>query len=161
MVGVPQWFLVVVFAGAAVTKLSDRERFVRTLIALPWLSLRQARLASIAVPSLELLVAGVLAVLPVVGAATAVAALCLFTGVILVELLAGREFRCGCFGGADGRPAGRWTIIRNGTLAAAAGSVIAFRAGAELAAALVGVGIGLMFVLFEVGVETLMAARAR
>jgi Methylamine utilisation protein MauE len=161
VVAVAQWFLAVVFAGAAATKLSDRERFLRTLIAIPWLSLRRARFASVGTPSLELLVAGVLAVFPVVGAAAGLAALCLFTGVILVELLAGREFRCGCFGGADGRPAGRWTIIRNAALAAAAGFIIAFPAEPEIAAALVGVGIGLMFVLFEVGVETLMVARAR
>lgn len=161
IVAVAQWFLVVVFAGAAATKLSDRERFVKTLLTAPWLSLRLARLASVGVPLLELLVAGALAVFPMVGAASGLAALCLFTSVIVVELLAGREFRCGCFGGADGRPAGWLTIVRNAALAAAAGSVITFPAEAEVAAALVGGGIGLMFILFEVGVETLMVARAR
>jgi hypothetical protein len=161
VVAVAQWFLVVVFAGAAATKLSDRERFFRTLITVPWLSLRNAGLASVGVPLLELLVAGALTVFPVVGAAAGLAALCLFTGVIVVELLAGREFRCGCFGGADGSPAGRSTIVRNAVLAAAAGSVIAFPAEQDVAAALVCVGIGLLFVLLGVGIETLKVARAR
>jgi Methylamine utilisation protein MauE len=156
-----QWFLVVVFAGAAAAKLSERNQFFRTLTTLPWLSVRRARFASLAVPSSELLLAVGLVAAPQVGAVAALAALSIFTAVVLLELLSGRDFRCGCFGGAHGTPVGWWTVTRNVFLAAVAGLVIALPIETTLPAGLVGVGVGLVFVLTEVGAETLALARAR
>jgi len=156
-----QWFLVVVFAGAAAAKLAERNQFLRTLTTLPWLSVRGARLGSVAVPTSELIVAVVLVAAPQLGAAAALAALSVFTVIVVVELLSGRDFRCGCFGGAHGQPAGWWTVARNILLSAAAGFVIVLRPETTLPAGLVGTGIGLIFVLAEVGVGTMTLARAR
>jgi hypothetical protein len=161
MTAVLQWFLAVVFSGAAATKLSGRERFVRTLATLPWLSVRGARGASVGIPALELSLAIALVAARPVGAIASLVALCLFTAVIGVELAAGREFRCGCFGGADGAPVGWWTVARNLVLAAAAAFVAAFPASAAIGAALVGVAIGLVFLLVEVSAEAMTLARSR
>lgn len=161
VIAVLQWFLVVVFLGAAATKLSQRERFLRTLSTLPWLSVRGARSASVGVPSFELMLAGLLGASPRIGGAVSLAALGLFTGVVLIEILSGRDFRCGCFGSADMRSVGWWTVGRNAGLLAAAALLVSVPGRNAGGAALVGVAMGLFFLLVEVGIETAMLARAR
>lgn len=154
-----QGFLFVVFLGAALTKLAGRDEFLRTLAAIPWLRLSLARVAAGVVPALELAVAGLIVVLPVVGGAAALVALGVFTAVVGHEIAAGRDLRCGCFGGTNGRSAGRKTVLRNGLLAAAALGAIALPHSYAPEALLAGFGLGLLLLLLEVGADTIDAAR--
>lgn len=78
----------------------------------------------------------------------------LFTAVVGIELAAGRDFRCGCFGGADAQPAGKSTLVRNALLGAAAVPLMVLPPSTEVGAILVGSALGLTFLLVEVGAET-------
>jgi Methylamine utilisation protein MauE len=156
-----QAFLLVVLASAGAMKLAGHDRFLRTLTALPWLPLPAARVGARAVPLAELGVAAVLGASPRVGAVAAMAALALFTGVILREIGAGRRFRCGCFGGTDSQVVGAVTLARNAALVAAAAGVLALPRSHEPGAILTGLGIGLLFLLVEIGTDTLGVPRGR
>lgn len=161
MTSLLQWFLAVVFVGAALTKLAGYDRFLRTLAALPWLSVSAARRAARAIPVLELGLAGLLLGAPQIGGGAALVTLGLFTAVVVGELVAGRDFRCGCFGGASAQPAGGSTLVRNGLLAGAATALLVLPQSTEIGAILVGTALGLIFLLVEIGVETLRLERAR
>jgi hypothetical protein len=161
MAALLQWFLFVVFVGAAVTKLMGYDRFLRTLAALPWLNAVNARLAARAIPVVELALAVLLLFLPRLGAVAALATLVLFTTVVATELLAGRDFRCGCFGGANAQPAGTSTLIRNAFLGGVAVALVALPPSTEIGATLMGVALGLLFLLLEVGAEAVRLERAQ
>jgi hypothetical protein len=111
-----EWFLVVVFLAAAGAKWGDTSAFFRVLVAIPWVSVRRARLLSRLIPEAEAAVAVTLIVAPGVGAVAGLAILLLFTGVVAAELLAGRRFECGCFGGGTAGTAGPLTVARNTAL---------------------------------------------
>jgi hypothetical protein len=155
-----QWFLSVVFAGAAVTKLGGYDRFLRTLTPIPWLSLRAARITARAIPLLELVLVVLLLAVSRIGAGVALATLAVFSAVVARELAAGREFRCGCFGAASAGPAGKPILARNAVLALPALLLLALPHTLPLGAVLVGLGLGFAFLVAEVGYETLTLGRA-
>lgn len=159
MAGFGQAFLVVVLVAASAAKLAGPGRFLRSLTSLPWLSLSAARALTRFVPLAELGVAALLVVVPVAGAIAALVLLTVFTGVLALELAAGRSFSCGCFGGTESRPAGPVTLLRNVVLVAAAVAIVAPPRDAEPGAFLAGAGAGLLFLVLEVGSETLWAVR--
>jgi thiol-disulfide isomerase/thioredoxin len=118
--------LAVVFAVAAVAKLTGRAGFRR---ALGEFGVPGGLVAPVAValPVAELGIAVAL-VLPVVGWAAAIAAVALlvaFSAVVGANLARGRAPECNCFGRLSAGPVGRETLIRNVVLAAAGGLVIA------------------------------------
>ena len=154
-----QAFLVVVLVAAAAAKLARPGRFLRTLTSLPWLSLPAARVLTRLVPLAELGVAVLLVVIPLAGAIAALALLVVFTGVLAGELVAGRRFSCGCFGGTESRPAGPVTLLRNALLLAAAATIVALPRDTEPGALLAGAGAALLFLVLEVGGETLWVVR--
>jgi hypothetical protein len=158
-----QAFLAVIFAVAAWAKLERRDDFVRTLVSLPWLSVALARRLALVIPVVELAVAALVVALPKIGAASALALLVVFSAVIATELVAGRAFRCGCFGGASTgtRSAGKSALARNCVLGAAATVLLVVPSSVSPGAILFGIGVGLSFLLLEVAGETLLAARAR
>lgn len=160
MSSVVQWFLAVVFAGAAVGKLTDREQFVTTLVALRSLSVTQARLLARAIPAVEVMIVALLVSLPRVGAIGALAALGLFTAVIVRELAGGGDFRCGCFGAAHARPSGKGALARNAILAGAASALLITPESPHVGAALIGAAIGLLLLVVEVGGEAIRPERA-
>jgi hypothetical protein len=160
MAGLCQWLLVTIFVGAALGKVGSRNAFLRTLAAIPWLPLRAARVAARGVPIVELAVAASLVAAPREGAIAALTLLGAFTAVVGVEVAAGRRFACACFGGAAARPADSSYLARNAILVAAAVALVARPDDRPLAAALVGVGIGLALLLAELTVETFRAREA-
>ena len=155
---VAQWFLVVVFSGAALAKLEDRGSFLRALSTIPWVSVDLARRLSRLVPLVELAIAALLVVAPRAGAVTAVAALLVFTAVVASELAAGRQFSCGCFGGGATAPADWKTLARNGLLVAVGAAVVALP-GSGVGAVLFGVACGVALVVAETAVQTLVGLR--
>lgn len=161
MAALLQWFLSVVFAGAALTKLTAYDRFLRALTSLAWLSASSARRVARVIPFVELALVALLLSFPRVGAIAALATLGLFTAVVGAELLGGRDFRCGCFGAAETQPAGKSTLFRNAVLATVAALLLFLPASTEIGAILVGVALGLLFLLIEIGVETTRLERVR
>ena len=114
--------LALLFATAAWHKLAHRNRFAETLRAFQlgrgWL----AGPLAVALPFMELGVAGAL-LLPVHGAAasTACALLSVYTAAIAINLARGRrQIDCGCFGPAYRVPLSRALLFRNGLLLVAA-----------------------------------------
>lgn len=146
---------------AGLIKLADRDRFLRTLAGLPWLSLRVARPAARAIPLLELTVAFMLVLAPRIGAGAGLGLLAAFTAAVGRELAAGRRFRCGCFGGAGTRPVGADALLRNGLLVAAALVILVLPYSFAPPAMVTGFGLGLLLVLYEIGAETLDLARSQ
>ena len=160
MAALCQWLLLTIFVGAALGKIESYDTFLRTLTAIPWLPLRAARIAARGVPLIELAVAVALLAAPRAGAIAALATLAVFTGVVGVELAAGRRFACGCFGGAAVRPADGTYLARNALLVAAAAGLVVRPGDRPVGAALVGVGAGLALLLVELTVETFRAREA-
>lgn len=156
---VAQWFLVVVFSGAALAKLEDRGSFLRALSTIPWVSVGLARRLSRLIPVVELAIAVLLVVAPRIGAVAAVAALLVFTAVVTSELVAGRRFSCGCFGGGATTPADWKTVARNGLLVAAGTAIVVLPGEAGLGAVLFGVACGAALVVAETAAQTLVGLR--
>lgn len=155
MATVAQAFLAVVFFGAAAGKAADYGGFLRTLSSLPWLPLRLARFAARAIPMGEFALGAAFFVLPSLAAVAALAMLGVFSTVAVIEIASGRKFECGCFGVTSTRGAD-WTLFaRNGVIAAAAIAVLAVPLVREPGAVLVGVAAGSMFLLAQIGGETL------
>lgn len=150
-----QWLLATIFAGAAIGKFSAYDRFLRTLVAIPWLPLSAARVAARLVPGAELVLALGLLAAPQQAAVCAIALLLVFTGVILFERAAGRDFSCACFGGVDPGSAGRDVHLRNVLLVALALLVVAAPSTDEPGAILVGLGCGLTFLVVEAAIEVI------
>lgn len=160
MAALLQWFLFVVFMGAALTKLAGYDRFLRALVSLPWLGPPNARRAARGIPLLELVLAALLLSVPRIGSLVALLTLVVFTTVVGTELAAGRDFRCSCFGGAGGQSAGKSTLLRNALLGAAAAWLLVLPPSSEAGAMLVGLALGLMFLLIEIGAETMKLERS-
>ena len=160
MSGMAQYFLVIVLVGAAAGKFAAHDQFLRTLVAIPWISLKSARTLSRLVPIIELGTALVLVALPRLGAMLASGILLVFTAVLAIELSAGRTFQCHCFGGRSVEATGPATIVRNLALIAAAIIVVWSADEVLLPAALVGVAAGLLFLTAELATDTLAARRA-
>lgn len=111
-------------------------------------------------PGVELALAALLVAWPKAGGAAALGLLVVFTGVVVRELAVGTDFRCGCFGGVDTRPAARTTVARNVLLALPAAALLFLSESLPLGAVLVGIALGLVFLLVEVGLDTLEMVRA-
>jgi hypothetical protein len=154
-----QWLLVVVFLAAAGAKWEDNSAFFRVLVAIPWVSVPRARTLSRVIPASEGAAAATLIVAPRVGAFAALALLVSFTGVVVSELLAGRRFECGCFGGGTAGTAGPLTVVRNAVLGLLAIAVLVWPPGGGTAAALAGAGAAFLLLLFESGSAAISAAR--
>jgi hypothetical protein len=132
--------LAVVFAFAAIAKLTDQASFRRTLAdfgASPALIAPGA----LAIPLAELVVATLLIPTPTAAAAALAALLLLATfSFAAARLLArGETPDCGCMGTRPA-PIGRSTLVRNALLATAAAAVVAGGPGASLSQASAGAG---------------------
>jgi hypothetical protein len=147
-------FLAVVLIGAAVGKITDRNGFLRTLVTIPWISVRRARALAHLVPATELVVAVGLVASSRYGGIAAVVLLAGFTSVIATELAAGRRFVCACFGQSAPTTAGGMTLARNLALAAAAAVVAVAGDAYEPSAALAGAGAAMAFLAAEAGMAT-------
>jgi peroxiredoxin len=117
--------LAVVFAVAALAKLSDRAGSRQAVVGFGVPDTLATPL-SIALPLAELAVAA--ALLPTAsawwGAVGALALLLLFVTAIAVNLASGRKPDCRCFGQLSAGPIGWSTLARNAVLAAIAGLVV-------------------------------------
>lgn len=133
--------LAATFVVASVAKLVGRRDFARALreFRVPGALVRPVLLG---VPVLELAVGA--ALLPPAtarwSAAAAVLAIGAFTLPVGAAIHAGRATACHCFGVLSRAPVGRFTLVRNGLLAAAAGAVAWVGPGASLTAWAGGLG---------------------
>ena len=109
------WFLALVFAFAAVTKIRDPQG---TRLTLGDFGLPRPRFLARVLPATELATALLLVVDPRVGGQAAVALLVAFTTLIVGRLLAGHREACGCFGNWSKRPLSWRDLARNGPLLA-------------------------------------------
>ena len=125
--------LALVFACAGVAKLLDRKGFGTTLIAFktPAVAVRPL---SVAVPLVELAIAGLLIpkATAVAGAIAAAALLIVFSAAVGLALRRGDKPDCNCFGQAHSAPIGPSTLARNALLAALAVLVAAAGPGMGL-----------------------------
>lgn len=140
---------------AAIAKLEDRDAFSRTLAAIPWVRPWLARYLSVGVPIGEVATFGLLVSAPRVGAVAALALLALFTAVIMIELVSGRRFACGCFGSVATNTVGPATVTRNVALCGLAVMLLMLPYSSELAAALTGVGLAFMVLIIELAGSTI------
>jgi len=110
--------LVVVFGLAAAGKLADRAGGRRALVDLG-IPERFTAAGAVLLPLAELAVAAALLVGPWarLGAAGALALLGLFSFVVALNLAAGRQTDCHCFGRLPSSRIGAATLVRNGMLA--------------------------------------------
>ena len=106
------------FAWAALAKLADRARWSRVLERYG-LSRPARRAAAWAVPAVELSIAVLALIAPVVAGALALATLAAFSAVLLTRRGGRTRVPCGCFGGAGERDY-RILLARNAGLAALA-----------------------------------------
>jgi hypothetical protein len=107
----------VVFGLAAAAKLADRVGARRALVDFG-IPERFAIPGAVLLPLAELGVAGALLVGPWArpGAAGALALLVVFSVAVVLNLAAGREMDCHCFGQLHSSPIGAATLVRNGLL---------------------------------------------
>ena len=113
--------LAVVFVWAAVAKLRDRPATVR---AFTDAGLPAPEALAVVVPVVELVLAGLLVVVPAWGATAALAVLAGFTTQLALARRRGVDVGCGCFGGTRPVPA-RLELARNAGLALIALIVVA------------------------------------
>lgn len=106
--------LAVVFAWAAVAKAVRHRSTVDAFVAL---GLPAASALAVAVPAVEVGLAGLLVVRPEVGGALALALLAAFTLVVIRGVMRGTSSGCGCFGARRVEPVGPADVVRNGLLA--------------------------------------------
>ena len=106
--------LAAVFAWAAVAKVVDQRQVVG---AFAGLGLPAPRFLAVAVPIAEALVVAALLLRPDVGGAVALAALAVFTLVIVRALSTRSPAGCGCFGSHRVEPVSPADVVRNGLLA--------------------------------------------
>lgn len=118
--------LACVLAAAGGLKLADP---VATGDAYADLGLPAPRVAAVALPVLELLVAALLVAAPVAGALAALVLLLGFSAFLAWHLLRGTEAPCNCFGQARARPISGRDLVRNAVLGAVALVVLAFPPG--------------------------------
>ncbi|WP_181704800.1 MauE/DoxX family redox-associated membrane protein [Chthonobacter rhizosphaerae] len=116
-------FLVMLFLGAAMSKLPRREEFYGVVRNFRILPEALARPVALALPVAELVIAGALLASPTAPAAALAAAalLAVFGVAIAVNVLRGRTaIDCGCLRGGMKQPLGWMLVARNGVFAAAA-----------------------------------------
>lgn len=109
--------LAIVFAAAALAKVTDRPGTVRATRGLG-IAARAAGTVATVLPILEAASAALI-LLPVtsrIGAAMALVQLAAFTTAIAVSLRAGRRPPCHCFGSRSARPIGPDSLVRNAAL---------------------------------------------
>ena len=95
---------------AAVAKLRMNAETVEDFASL---GLPAARVLSIAVPLVELVIAGLLLVAPGWGGVAAFALLAGFTTLLVSAIRSGRAVRCACFGGSSSSTVDHRHIARN------------------------------------------------
>ncbi len=109
--------LALVFAAAAITKLRDPSGLAGTFrdFGVP---MRLARVGSVALPPVELILATGLMLVPTERVAAIGSGILLLTFIagIVNALSQGRAPDCGCFGALKPAPVGRTTIVRNALL---------------------------------------------
>jgi Methylamine utilisation protein MauE len=154
-------FLVGVFAWSGSSKVASRARFRTGLLTIPWLPPRYASVVGAVVPTAELGVVPTLLAFPRVGATVASALLCAFTAVLAIEVRAGRNFSCGCFGAVASESVGWETMARNAILLVGCVPIVVRGAeSARLGAVLTGLGLAGLLLLFELTASTMRAARS-
>ncbi len=116
--------LAATFVIAAASKVVAHARFVEAVRAFG-VPAPLARPAAIVVPAAELILAALLVATAYAswGALGAMALLGVFTAAVAVNLLLGRRPDCGCFGETSSAPIGTGTLVRNGTMIAAAAAI--------------------------------------
>ena len=145
--------LSVVMGVAALSKLSDLDRFHRTLLGYLWIPKGAAPFLSRAVPLAEVAVAvGVW--VPAVRSVAAVLGLLLltsFTVLLSVHLARGMDIDCGCFGSKGKQRVTPFSLLRNLALLAATVAVLADagEAGDLVGPVLTGVGGGALILVVE------------
>lgn len=154
-----QWFLGVVLLGSGSLKLAAQDGFLRSLASLPWLPLRYARRLVRTIPLTEIALAVLVVLSPVIGGGLVAVAFLVFTFVVCNELLHGRHFDCGCFGGSSRHSVGAATVGRNLLLIAIAAAAAATHDPPVLGGAMTGIAAGLTALLWEVGIDTRRVAR--
>ena len=113
---------VLIVAGVAKARDRDRTYAAARGFGLP---VRAAAVTAALLPAVELLVAA--ALLPPLtarsGALAALVLLAAFTVAVAVAVARGSQVACSCFGARDDRPVSARTLLRNGVLLVAAGTV--------------------------------------
>lgn len=155
-------FVFVVFAASCAGKASAIAEFREALVLSFHVPDRLSWLAAFAIVGVE----GAIAVLLVGGAqwvriaiVAAMALISLFSAVILVGLLKGKKVRCNCFGGR-GHVISSFDLFRNASLIAACGVYLhtSPAASADLAAALLLLGVAVILFLIATNLDTLAQA---
>lgn len=149
----------VVLFGAAAGKFASHDQFLRTLVAIPWMSLESARVSARLVPLLEIGVAVSLMTMPRLGGTLAAGLLVAFSYVLIVEMASGRSFRCHCFGGHSMETTGPTAIVRNVVLISTAIFVAVSADRPLLPSALVGIAVGLLFLIAELATDARTASQ--
>lgn len=109
--------LAIVFVAAGLAKLLARRATTDDFAAL---GLPQPRLLALLVPIVELVVAGLLVVVPWLGGISAFGLLAVFTAFLVPVVRSGAVVSCACFGGARSSPVSGIHIVRNVLMMAAA-----------------------------------------
>lgn len=109
--------LAVVFWTAASAKLRDPDRVASEFEAM---GIRSPEVAAKALPVVEFVVAILLAAVPWVGAALALAVLIGFTVVLVRVVRSGAVLSCACFGAMSSQPVSAVDLVRNAALIVAA-----------------------------------------
>ena len=128
-----RWLLALLFLTSGVSKLSETVGFAETVSRYEILPARHVPAVSRAIPVLEVALGLVLAagVLPAVAGLVASAALLAFAAAVILNLLRGRRFDCGC-GGVMQREIGWPLVVRILGIAAVAVGVALWPAGLAL-----------------------------
>ena len=116
--------LAAVLVWAAVAKARAPHITAKTFATL---GVRSPRLFARVVPLIELIVAALLCVRPIIGGWAAFALIVAFTAVLLPVVRRGEAVACGCFGSSAQAAVPGSTIVRNAALLAAALSATATR----------------------------------
>jgi uncharacterized membrane protein YphA (DoxX/SURF4 family) len=105
----------VVFAWAALAKLGDLRAFADQIHNFRLVPIFAENLLAFSLPWIELMAA--LALLlnfrPRSGALVVTSLLAVFTVAVVVAMIRGLDFECGCFGTADGSRVGAFKVVQN------------------------------------------------
>jgi hypothetical protein len=118
--------LATIFGMAAAAKLADRPATARGFRAL---GLPSPYPLAVLVPFIEMGLAGLLVIVPNVGAGAAVVLLALFSALIAGRLAQGLHAPCACFGGSGGPLSWRHLVRNAGLLFAALIVVVGWKGG--------------------------------
>lgn len=153
--------LSVVMGVAALAKLSDLDRFHRTLLGYLWIPNVAAPALSRLVPLAEAAVAvGIwIPATRKVAAIVGLVLLTVFTVLLSVHLARGVDIDCGCFGAKGKQRVTPFSVLRNVALIAAAAAVLtdAGASGPLAGPVLTGVGGGALLLVVEYALALLTA----